>query len=160
MDSKNLAMFFILFMILAACTLGSVSAINVPTKYKTYTGTNHYYASGSSYSDGEYLWLPKTTHFCNYAIHEKYGGSQTTIQYYIYNNNGKYKWTDVRLSKLTVYYKIKTNLKTYYRSKTVKYTQIPKYGMNKTLILKGPTGSCVLISSIHWTQVQRLWYGQ
>lgn len=160
MDSKNLVMFSILFMTLVGCTLSSVSAVNVPTKYKTYTGTNHYYASDSYYSDGEYIWVPKNSYFCNPVIHEKNNGSQTKIQFYTYNNNGKYKWTDVRLSKLTVYYKIITPTKTYYTSRTFKYTKIPIYGMTKTLTLKGPTGSHVKVTYMKWTQVQKLWYGQ
>ena len=160
MDSKNLMMFSILFLILAGCTLSSVSGVNVPTNYKIYTGTNHYYADDRYYSDGEYIWMPKTAHFCNPVIREKYSGSQTKIQFYTYNNNGKYKWTDVRLSELTIYYKIVTPNKTYYTSRTVKYTKIPIYGMTKTISLKGPPGSHVIINHIKWTQVQRLWYGQ
>lgn len=160
MNSRNIIMFSFLFMVLAGLTLSSVSAVKVPTKYKTHICINNYYESGSSYYDGEYIWESKNHNLCDPVIHEKYSGSQTKIQFYTYNNNGKYKWTDVRSSQLTVKYKIKTSTKTYYASKTVKYTKIPIYGMTKTLILKGPAGSQVLIYYMKWTQVQRWWYGQ
>lgn len=160
MDSKNFVLFSILFIMLVGCTLSAVAAVNEPTKYKTYTGTNHYYASDRYYSNGEYVWVPKNSKFCNPVIHENYGGSQTKIQFYTYNNYGKYKWTDVKLSQLTVNYKIVTPTKIYYTSKTVKCTKIPIYGMTKTITLKGPAGSHVIITNMKWTQVQRLWYGQ
>ena len=159
MKSKNIIMFSILFIALAFFTLNSVSAVNVPTKYKTHTYINHYYESDSYYSNGEYIWVPRDDNLNNPVIQEKYSGSHTKIQFYTYNNNGnKYHWMDVRSSQLTVHYKIKTSTKTYYESKTVKYTKIPKYGMTKTLTLKGPAGSQVLIYYMKWTQVSRNWY--
>lgn len=160
MDTKNLVVFSILFMMMVGCTLSFVSAVNIPTKYKTYTGTNYYYASDSYYSGGEYIWIPKKANFCNPVIREKNSKNQTQIQFYTYNNNGRYKWTDVRQSKLTVYYKVVTPTKTYYSSKTVKYTKIPIYGMTKSITLNGPKGSHVIVTSMKWTQNQRLWYGQ
>jgi hypothetical protein len=151
-------LFFVLIAFSGVTSASSVSHLKVPTKYKTYTATNHYYESGSSYYNGEYIWESKNHNLNNPTIHEKYGGSQTKIQFYTYNNNGnKYHWMDVRSSQLTVKYKIKTSTKTYYASKTVKYTKIPKYGMTKTLILKGPAGSHVLIYYMKWTQVGRNW---
>ena len=51
MNSKNIIMFSILFMVLAGFTLSSVSATQ-PTKYKTHTYINHYYESDSYYSGG------------------------------------------------------------------------------------------------------------
>jgi hypothetical protein len=136
MNIKNVIMFSLLCLVLAGLTLGSVSATQ-PTKYKTYVAINHYYESGSSYSDGEYIWESKDDNLNNPVIHEKYSGSQTTIQFYTYNNNGnKYHWMDVRSSQLTVHYKIKTSTKTYDETKTVTYTKIPEYGMIGTLTLK------------------------
>lgn len=146
-------------MVLAGLTLGSVSAVKVPTKYKIHSYTNHYYESDSYYSGGEYIWQPRDSNLNNPIIREKYSGSQTKIRFYTYNNNGnKYHWMDVISSQLTVKYKIKTSTKTYLASKTVKYTKIPKYGMTKTLLLKGPKGSQVLIYYMKWTQVNRVWY--
>lgn len=160
MNVKNIVLFSFLFMVLAGLTLSSVSAVNIPTKYKTQVNINKYYVSDSYYSNGEYIWDTKKSSFSNYVIQEKYSGSQTKIQFTTYNNYGKYKWTDVRSSMLTVCYKIVTSKKTYYSSKTVKYTKIPKYGMTKTLLFKGPSGSHVLIYYMKWTQVNRAWYGQ
>lgn len=168
MNVKNLMLFSIFFMALVGLTLGSVSATKVPTKYKTITGTNHYYESNSYYYDGEYIWDPKYSsfkdknryYFATPWIHEKYSGSQTKIRFHTYNNYGKYKWTDVRSSTLTVNYKIQTKTKTYYASKTVRYTKIPKQGMTNTLVFKGPPGSHILIYYMKWTQVNRYWYGQ
>ena len=144
MNIKNLILFSFLFMVLAGLTLSSVSALKVPTKYKTITGTNKYYESNMCYYNGEYIWEAKYSsfndknryYFATPTIHEKYSGSQTKIRFNTYNNYGKYKWTDVRSSTLTVNYKILTSTKTYYASKTVKYTKIPKYGMTKTLTFK------------------------
>jgi len=152
-------LFFVLIAFSGVASIGSVSAVKVPTKYKTYIAINHYYESDSYYSGGEYIWESRDSNLNNPVIREKYSGSQTKIQFYTYNNNGnKYHWMDVKSSKLTVHYKIKTSTKTYYASKTVKYTKIPKYGMTKTLTLKGPTGSQVLIYYMKWTQVGRNWY--
>ena len=159
MNVKKLILVSIFCMVLAGLTVGSVSATKVPTKYKIHSYTNHYYVSDSYYSGGEYIWIPRDSNLNNPVIREKYSGSQTKIQFYTYNNNGnKYHWTDVISSQLTVKYKIKTKTKTYYTSKTVKYTNIPKYGMTKTLQLKGPSGSHVLIYYMKWTQVNRDWY--
>lgn len=41
--------------------------------------------------------------------------------------------------------------------KIVKYTKIPKYGTTKTITLKGPAGSKVLIYRIKWINVNRVW---
>lgn len=162
MDNRKIIICAVLLMAVVGLTLGSATALKVPTKYKTKTFTSKYYEADSyyDYDGGQFIWEPKNANFCNAVIREKYSGSKTKITYYIYNNYGKYKWTDVRSSKLTVKYKIKTSTKTYYKTKTVKYTNIPKYGATKTLTLTGPKGSKVLIYYIQWTQVQRCWYGQ
>lgn len=151
---------FVLIVLIGVTSASSVSTLNVPTKYKTHIYINNYYESDSyySYSDGQYIWLPKKSSFSNPAIRENYSGSQTKIKFYTYNNNGnRYHWTDVRSSQITVKYKIITDIRTYYCSNTFKYTKIPKYGMTKTLFLKGPTGN-VLIYYMKWIQVQRFWY--
>ena len=159
MNIKNIILFSFLFMVLAGLTLSSVSAVKVPTKYKTHTLINKYYESDSYYSDGVYNWEPKKWNFDFARIYEKYSGSQTKLEYTIYNNNNNpYHWTDTRSSVLTVKYKIKTKTKTYYKSKTVKYNKIGKTGSAKSLTLKGPAGSQVLIYYMKWTQVQRWWY--
>ncbi|PKL66463.1 MAG: hypothetical protein CVV28_10705 [Methanobacteriales archaeon HGW-Methanobacteriales-1] len=162
MDTRKIIILAVLLMAVVGLTVGSTFALNVPTKYKTKVFTNHYYKTDRTHGDtkGQYYWIAKHGHFSNSVITEQYSGSKTKISYYIYNNNGKYKWTDVRSSKLTVKYKIKTSTKTYYKTKIVKYTKIPKYGITKTLTLKGPKGSKVSIYYIKWTQVQRCWYGQ
>lgn len=160
MNWKNILIFSLFVLVLAGLTLGSASAaLKAPTKYTIHTYTANYYSSDKYYDSGEYIWESKESHFSNSVIHEKYSGSQTKIQFHIYNNNGnKYHWTDVKNSTLTVDYKIKTSSnKIYYNSKTVTSTNIPKYGMVNTLTLKGPTGSKVLISHIKWTQVYRVW---
>ncbi|MCK9151534.1 hypothetical protein [Methanobacterium alcaliphilum] len=160
MDKRKIIILSFLVMAVAGLTLSSAFALDVPTKYKTKVFTSKYYPSDKIYSDGQYVWEPRVAKFSNPYIFEKKNGSKVKISYYIYNNNGKYKWTDVRSSKITVKYKIKTKYHTYYKTKVVKYTKIPKYGATKTMILKGPKGSKVTIRSMKWTQVQRLWYGQ
>ncbi|MDO9044321.1 MAG: hypothetical protein Q7U35_03345 [Methanobacteriaceae archaeon] len=162
MDTRKIIILAVLLMAVVGLTVGSTFALNVPIKYKTKIFTNYYYKTDKIHGDikGQYFWIPKNAHFSDSVITEQYGGSKTKITYYIYNNNGKYKWVDVRSSKLTVKYKIKTSTKTYYKTKIIKYTKIPKYGLTKTLTLKGPKGSKVSIYYIKWTQVQRLWYGQ
>lgn len=159
MNWKNILLFSFLLVVLAGLTLGSVSAtMKVPTKYKIHTYTNNYYESDTSYYSGIYYWEPRKGNFNNPVISEKYSGSKTKIQFYTYNNNGnKYHWVDVKSSTLKVYYRVKTSTKTYYKSKTVKYTKIPKYGLTKTLTLKGPSKSKVLIYRMKWTQVNRVW---
>lgn len=159
MNSKKLIICTFLFVALVGLTLNSVSAEKVPTKYKIHSYTNHYYVSDSYYSDGKYIWESRDQNLNNPVIQEKYSGSKTRIQFYTYNNNGnRYHWMDVISSQLTVKYKIITNKKTYFSTKTVRYTKIPKYGMTKILVLKGPVHSQVLIYYMKWTQVNRVWY--
>jgi len=160
MNYKNIALFTFLLVVLTGLSMSAVSAVHVPTKYKTEVLVNKYHESDSYYSDGYYVWNPTKSSFSMPYILETYGGSQTKIRFSTYNNYGKYKWTDVRSSTLTVNYKIVTSTKTYYATKTVRYTNIPKYGMTKTLVFKGPPKSHVLIYYMSWTQVHRFWYGQ
>jgi len=165
---KKFILFSILLVALVGLTLSSASATKVPSKYKTIKGTNNYYESNSYYYNGEYIWEARYSsfidknryYFATPEIHEQYAGSQSKIRFHTYNNCGKYKWTDVRSSTITVNYQIQTHTKTYYASKTVQYTKIPKNGITHTLVLKGPPGSHIIIYNMKWTQVDRYWYGQ
>jgi hypothetical protein len=62
MNIKNIILFSFLFMVLAGLTLSTVSAVKVPTKYKTHTCINKYYESGCKYEydTGMYAWNPST----------------------------------------------------------------------------------------------------
>lgn len=155
MKVKNILLFFFVFVCLAGLTINSASAAY--PKYSTHTATNYYYESNSQYEydTGMYAWHPSKDHFNGFStIREKYRGSSTQIQFYIYsNNNNPSHWVNTRSSTMTVKYKIKTSTKTYYKSKTVKYNKIGKTGSNKSITLKGPAGSQVLIYYMKWTQV-------
>ncbi len=161
MNKKKILILTVLLIAVMGITINSSSAtIKIPTKYKTKTFTNYYYISNTQYEGGgEFTWLPTKTKFNNYAIHEKFYNSKTKVNFYIYNNNGNnIHWTDCRSSKLTIKYKIVTNSNSISKTKIYNYNKIPKYGLTKTITLTGPKNSNVLISSIKWSQVHRVWY--
>lgn len=160
---RKILIISILLVTIIGFTVSESFAIKYPSKYKTKTYTNNYYSEDSDYSDGEYVWYPKTSSiygFSNPFILETFKGNKTRLEFRIYNNNGnKYHHTDVKSSKMTIKYKIYADEKfSNTKTKTVTYTKIPKYGIYKSITLTSPRDTQVLISSIKWTQVHRKWY--
>lgn len=165
MDKKKILILTFLTIAVIGMTIGASSAaLKVPKKYKITKYTNYYSVHDTQYDPDEicYYWMAKNTknsYGNNVVIREYYYGSKTKANFYIYNNNGnKYRWTDCKSSKIKFNYKIVTNKGSIAKTKTFTYNKIPKYGLSKTITLNGPTNSKILISSIIWSRVHRLWY--